>query len=209
MIASVDLSRVYDGNTRQFAESYRRGVREALPTNLSPTDAFWTALADMVASYSAMTERRERRPPKRELERWKRIGALVDKLGGDLREVRRGTRWGAPDPMLANRALEALTPLKLAAEAHVAGYAMLNAAGRGHNPLRRFLFGAVLDLWAGLGLETRYSRSREGTPTGPLLRFFNACVGPILGDEAPSTFGVALIVDREKRRRHTRSKVQK
>jgi len=46
----------------------------------------------------------------------------------------------------------------------------------------------------------QYSRNKQGKPTGPLVRFFAACVEPILGEETPRE-GVADIIDRESNRR--------
>ena len=129
-------------------------------------EAFWRALTDTVAGDFAMVERRRRRPAKGELERWKRIGELVDELGKELRAVRRQTRWDAADPMLSNRTLEALAPLKSAAEAHVAAHAAIyRASSKGRGVAQHFLYGAILDLWRGLDQPIRYSK-KLGKPVG-------------------------------------------
>lgn len=193
----LDRANIFDGNTRELSPAYRRSVGETLPTNMTPTQeaAFWPALAQLIADYSALVERRQQRPTKRELDRWQRIGELVDELGKELRAVRDQTRWNAAEPMLANRTLEALAPLKEGSAAHVAGYAQLNESTmRGRGVAQNFLYGAILDLWRGLGQHMRYSK-KASQPVGPLIRFFTACAAPLLGDDMPTARGVADIID--------------
>src|SRR5262249_7595669 len=47
---------------------------------------------------------------------------------------------------------------------------------------REYLFQSMLDLWIGLGQSASYSTVDETHRIGPLLRFFRACVGPLLED---------------------------
>ena len=93
----LDRAKTFDANTHELAAEYRGAVRATLPAGISAADeeAFWRALTDTVAGDFAMVERRQRRPAKGELERWQRIGDLVDELGKELRRSagkRAGTR---------------------------------------------------------------------------------------------------------------------
>jgi hypothetical protein len=196
----IDPATILDGNTGELDPGYRAAIIAALPDNVCPTGEFWRELAAIVGGYFNMTQRRQRRPPKRELIRWRKIAALTDELGHELRKIRRETPLSI-DPLRSTRALSALWPVKDLAEAHVAGYQTINEASRGrNNPHRKFLYGGVLDLWRGLGQGLQYARSSNGTPHGPLIRFFAAVVEPVLGDEAPGAHGIAEIIDRERAR---------
>jgi hypothetical protein len=69
------------------------------------------------------------------------------------------------------------------------------------NPQRQRFYTDILHLWqAHLGQPLTYARDKDGKPSGPLIRFFTACVGPILGDAAPALEGIAAIIERERRR---------
>lgn len=205
-MTTIDPAAIFDGNTRQFEKNYKATVAAALPADICPTDEFWRELAAVVEGYFIMTERRTHRPPKRELKYWQRITDLVDELDRELRALHRQPLWVERSA----RALQALHSVKDLAEAHSAGAEALSGKIRnpkkGHsnpwkgrsNPHRKFLYGAVLDLWRGLDQELRYSRKEK--PAGPLIRFFTACVGPILGDKMPTAYGIAAIIDSEKAR---------
>jgi hypothetical protein len=65
----------------------------------------------------------------------------------------------------------------------------------------------VLEIWTDVvGGDLKYSRptrrgdkaGRSGPPGGDLIRFFLACVEPILGDDTPSVHGVAAIIKRKR-----------
>jgi hypothetical protein len=196
--SAVDEAAVVDLNTRELTAGYKRAVAASIPENDTSLDAFWCALATAVAGYFTLSGNRARRLSERELERIQQIRALVAALDKELHAIRQLTLWTEP----SDRMLSAMSPLKNLAEAYVIGYTTIAPAFRGrNNPHRQFLYGAVLDLWRrGLGQELRYSRSQKGTPGGPLIRFFAACVGPVLGEDAPTAHGIAAIVDCEKAR---------
>jgi hypothetical protein len=194
----------FDADARELTAVYKTAVAAAIPTDVvCPLDAFWRDLAVIVEGYALMTERRQRRPPKRELEHWRKVASLTDMLGAELRKVRRDLLWSSR----AARALPALWQVKNLADAHVAAYETLTdpklTRGRS-NPPREFLFAALLDLWSNsLGCDVRYSRAetKGGMPGGPLIRFLVAAVTPVLGDTTPTPHGFARIVDRERERR--------
>jgi len=187
----------FDSDACQLTASYKAAVAAAIPDSVCPTAEFWGELATVVEGYIKLTERRVRRPPKRELTRWRKIAALADELGKELRKVRRDPLWSDR----SRRALAALGPVKDYADSHVIYYEILaGSLFRGRkDEHREFLYEAVLGLWCReLGQELRYSRSE--TPTGPLVRFFTAVVAPVLGTKAPTARGIAEIVDRARAR---------
>ncbi len=198
----------FDRDARELTATYKAAVAAAIPDNICPTAAFWHELAIVIEGYLILAEKRAQRPPKRELERWRNITALVDELGEELRKVRRDQLWSDR----SGRALSALYPVKDLAEAHAAAYETLAGEpfrGR-QNAHREFLYGAVCDLWRrSLGLELHPSRS--GVSGGPSVRFLSAVVGPVLGDKTPGVHGIAAIIRRERarRRRHTTSNSRK
>ncbi len=68
------------------------------------------------------------------------------------------------------------------------------------DPDRDRLFSCVLKVWTDdLGAELKVSNS-SGKTTGPLIRFFDAAVSPILGRETPKPNSVRDIVKRERDR---------
>jgi hypothetical protein len=182
-----------------LTDQYRQAVTAALPAGTNPSEEFWRDLETVVAAFFAF--QRQHRPPKRELKRWQHIGRMASDLGSELRAISLQTPSSAHDPLWSNRALAALWPVKLKADAAVIAYATIRRAFRGRqNPYRAYLYGAVCDLWRWhLGQKLAYSRTRKGAPYGPLIRFFTACVGPLLGDEMPTSHGIGSIIDREQR----------
>jgi hypothetical protein len=87
------------------------------------------------------------------------------------------------------------------------------AADRFHgksNPYRKHLYIGVLRIWTDIvGGELAYSRSpKGGLPYGPLIRFFRACLLPILNDKTPGASGLANIIDGVRNpKRHTKRKI--
>lgn len=186
-------------------ESYRNAVAAALPMGVEPDAFFWRDLESAVGFYISMRQHRLHRPPIRERERWKRIAALVDELGAELRKVRKETPWSQSDLLWPNRALAALCPVKRYAEAAVIGYGMLAAAALGRrDPPRWYLYHAILDLWRDhLKQPLRYSVSAGGKRGGPLVRFVVACVGPLV-DKPPTVRTITSIVDERRKGRRRR-----
>jgi hypothetical protein len=185
-----------------LTDQYRQTVAAALPRGVEPPEEFWRDLETAVACFLSLQENRTRRPAKRELKRWRNIDRLVSELSSELRAIRQQTPWNATDPLWANRVLSALWEAKVRAEAGMIAHETIGGAFRGRtNPHLAYLYGAVCDLWRyHLGQRLAYSRTKNGEPRGPLIRFFAACVGPVLGDAAPTANGVGSIIDRERRR---------
>jgi hypothetical protein len=129
-----------------------------------------------------------------ERKRWLRIEKLVDKLGAELRAARRGLSWEHSDPLWPNRALVALWGFRHFVESHRIGYEMIGAGfKRRANPHQALLCAAVCNLWMiHLGQELTYS------PGGPLPRFFDACLYPVLGFDMPTDRAIRDIIARHK-----------
>lgn len=182
---------LYDLNTAELAADYRRAVAEAIPDGTIVPATFWSDLADAVVDYFVQTDDDER-PRKFILESMRDIGKSIDRLGEELGLV----RYLQLEPLDALiDLLSALGRAKVEVELHAGRYGRMIAAYRGHNPHRQELYSAVLQLWCHtLGQGLRCSLD------GPLIKFFLACVGPVLGGDTPGPSAIIKIVDREKRR---------
>jgi hypothetical protein len=180
-----------------LTDAYKAAVASALPKGAEATDAFWHDLEVAVDCYISL---RSRRPSVRERDRWKRIDRLIDKLAGELREVRKGTPRSHSDAYWPNRALLALVDAKRYAEAGVIGHSMLATASRGRRDRARwYLYHAVLDLWRDhLGQPVR--SSKRG---GPAIRFVLACVAPLI-DEPLSVPTIATIINEHRKGKRRR-----
>jgi hypothetical protein len=72
---------------------------------------------------------------------------------------------------------------------------------RGRRNIHRVvLYDIICALWTKvLGQKLRYSRSPvDGTPYGPLIRFFSACAKWAMGADTPNAHGIASIIDRHR-----------
>ena len=132
-----------------------------------------------------------------------KIGALIDPLGKELRAIRRlplSLAWG--DAM--SQLLTALALVKQLAEHNAKRYDRMVAATRGHDPHQLLLYAAVINLWDQLNKPVRFSRPKKAKatkktlPKGPMIRFFTAVVGPVLGRKMPGAHGIAAIIDRHR-----------
>jgi hypothetical protein len=74
-----------------------------------------------------------------------------------------------------------------------------DAFGGRKNPHREFLYRGVMRVWTDrLGGKLRFWRPFDGgLPGGSLIRFLQACLEPVLGDETPEA-GLADIIERER-----------
>ena len=159
-------------------------------------------LDEIIGTYHrARAEHGERYPFAEEKRRWRRIDKLTEQLAQEMRKLRRETPWSDPDPLLPNRVLDVLWELHMRVQVRLAWLDRSRAFRGTQNPYREALYSGVLRVWTEhLNGKLQYSRNKQGKPTGPLVRFFAACVEPILGEETPRE-GVADIIDRESNRR--------
>jgi hypothetical protein len=172
-------------------------------------EGFWRGFELAIAVFEVMHERRTNRPPRRERDRWQRIEKKIYALADEIWKLKKETPWREEGDLLQPTldALDALWKFQLHAEAwRIANEMMTRRAIDSE-----VLYHSILDLWCApfpdrkpldqqidLGQPLQYSRSKRRPPYGPLIRFFSACVGPVLGDAAPSAEGIAKIIDRHR-----------
>jgi hypothetical protein len=182
-----------------IAESaeYHRAVEAALPDGVTASAEFWFDLEDAANIYLQWELRRLRKPPLAERKRWQRIVKLTDDLARELRVIRQRTFRTHSNPDWAKDRLQELWRIKRDAETYLRGYSDVAAGyGRRRSTSRAFLYASVLGLWTKrLGQPLRFSIT-QGVPTGPLIRFFAACVTPIMGNEALTARAICKIIER-------------
>jgi hypothetical protein len=165
-----------------LTEEHRAVIAAAIPAGVVAGSEFWTELEEILVGFQRLRARRARYDVAAERRRWQRleksVAPLASQLGGKL-----------------------VLEFERKAKAYAAYHETWRAFSGTKNPYREFLYGGVLDLWTyRLGGELKYSTAVDGLPSGPLVRFFHACVRPVLGDETPVA-GLADIVDREREAR--------
>jgi hypothetical protein len=189
------LEDVADGLTPEHCAR----IVAALPPDVVMTPEAWVELNEIVVGYHTFQTRHATYPIVAERKRWGRLSRAVEAAAVELRRLRRETLWTDPDPMWPNRALAALWEVHRKVETRTAIHNIWRAFGRRQNPHREFLYWGVMRVWTDrLGGKLRYANSPE--VSGPLVRFFVACVEPILGDETPRA-GIADIIERERESR--------
>jgi hypothetical protein len=172
---------------------HRRDIEAAIPTGVKVPDAFWSDLTDALDVFVAMDRNRNRRPPWRELKKWKRAEEYAAALIAELR--------GVDGPSWVGAALKMLEDLRERAGRAIIGYEFIATGYRGRAaPHRMVLFETICDLWVRhLKQELGYSMPPTGgEPYGPAIRFFEACLAPALGVVSPHA--VRGAIDRAKDR---------
>jgi hypothetical protein len=74
---------------------------------------------------------------------------------------------------------------------------LVRAFRQNRNPFRKTLYENVLLIWQDT-IKGKLTYSRPGSggePYGPLIDFFCACLGPVLGGKMPGPYGIAAIID--------------
>jgi hypothetical protein len=177
-LAPIDAAKVFDPGGA-LVETYQEAVAAAIPASVEIPETFWDELRTRFGLFLQIHERRLRASPSRQ--RWERIAPLVEELASEMRSFRRTTPWSYYDPLWPNRALAGLWEIKVKCDAHLAYYRIVaEAFSRGRDPHREYLYQSVLDLWGGLRRQIGYSSG--ASRSGPLLRFFRACLEPLLGE---------------------------
>lgn len=187
---------------------YRRAIEAAIPESLSTLPRFWEELTSTVAAFSISQQIRASRPPSVEIERWKGVEKLEDKLGAayeaagqsslevefvvvGVKDGERGLRCNESGIAIGQRHRRA-TRMIAAYETSAEGFE------GNRNMHRDALFRWVLALWhQGLGQDIGTTRDKAtGTATeGPLFRFFTACTEPLI-DKPLSPSGLSKVVNR-------------
>jgi hypothetical protein len=163
--SAVDLARVYDRRKRTLRANYSFGVEQQLPPGLHRPEQFWRDLKDIARFYLISEQARaKRQPPAIEIERWQRIleETTDAKPHSPLAQVRRI----AKSQLAAHREYQS------------------NYAGN-TNANRKALYIQIIALWTdSLGQQLGASKPKQGKSGpahGPFVRFFEACVNPLLG----------------------------
>jgi hypothetical protein len=160
---NADPFAVYDPETCEciLAEWYKQSIRAAIPAGSEPTELFWLVATDIASKLQIVKKcRAARRSPAAEIKRWQRIAKLVKEGVQDATSER----------------ITYLVERKITSH-----LAFRGDFSRKHNRNNELLYIWVLeDLWCrGLGQELAISLN-ENAPPGPLIRFFLACVNPLL-----------------------------
>jgi hypothetical protein len=121
--------------------------------------------------------------------RWKRVEKLSEELSDAITSA-------TAVLALAPREVERLSPA-LAKLREVAS--MLSADRDGFGPPKRSFYEDVLKVWTDRGGKLGWSTNAQ--VGGPCVRYFNAVVRPVMGDDSPKLSYIKDIIDDEKRRR--------
>jgi hypothetical protein len=129
---------------------------------------------------------------------FRRIDALLGRLIRSFEAAHRQTS-GA----LLLIALPDLEKLRKRVRAWIEGFDMLARSGAGQRDVaKEWLYWRVLGIWTDCFSGKLVTSTAPGrAPYGPLVRFFDAIVRPLLGDKAPGPYAIRSIVKQERRRR--------
>lgn len=76
------------------------------------------------------------------------------------------------------------------------GHSQQNAGKK--NPAREQLYSRLLHVWTDI-----LRKDLTFSPTGPVVRFFDSVLEPLLGDDKPRASTIGDVIEREERRRRT------
>jgi hypothetical protein len=165
-----------------LSEDYKRAIRDAIPSGIKPTDAFWDTLTDIVSKFYILEKcRANQRRAVDEIKRWQKIAKLL----------------------AAAKRTDDVKDMVKTAKGKLTGYRLVVGDFKGtKNPNREALYMWVLeDLWCrSLGLQLGISRYADKKRPGPLIKFFAACVNPLLPKPLADN-SIVSIVRRAKARR--------
>jgi hypothetical protein len=181
----------YDPDTCEcvLSDDYKRAIKEAMPRGIEPTDVFWRELTDIISKFHIGQKwRAVRRPPSAEIKRWQKIEKLATTEG---------------------RQNTTLAAVKSLAESQLATLRLIEGDfSRKKNPINEALYTWIIeDLWCrGLGQELGVSSVNKEVP-GPLIKFFAACVNPLLPKPVTAN-AIVTIRNRARDRREKQSKTR-
>jgi hypothetical protein len=174
------------------ADEWQR-IAAACPSGLSAQAR--RALSTAARQFSALGNSHEwlKAFSVREQQRWNEVSKLAAQLRG---AIWRATEHHALIDGYVKKLDAGLSKLEKDAKAHGGPRPVVT-----RNTLLQRYYQAVLCVWTDhLGREIK--RSNDGNhESGPLARFFNAAIEPVLGDAAPANGTLKGIFEREKRRR--------
>jgi hypothetical protein len=207
-----------------LSAEHRQAIATALKGRNVDLDRVYHLLEAKIDIFRKMQQMFPGKQPERpkRLEEWKRVYKLsldlIHALHAADNDAYRQIPWGRTemvDPQWLPRVVGALAEIKEEAETQLSWNRFFGKGFAGtQDRWRKYLYASVLDIWTDVVRgDVTYSRptkrgkaGRSGAPSGDLIRFFLACVTPVLGDDTPSVYGVAAIIDRRrgKRRRLVR-----
>lgn len=179
-----------------IGDDHRRAILEAVP-GVTITPAAWKELEAAIADY----------------ERWHRWQLLRDtpsykakrdglwriaKLNKALADAWHAEKFRG-DP-LPDQILAVLSEWQQEIERRISGYDdVVQEFSHSQDPGRDFLFWQIMQVWTDeLGGKAGRSYSAKHGSTGPLIRFMDAVVRPVLGDKTPTAHTLADIIKRHK-----------
>jgi hypothetical protein len=222
---SADSLKVLDDNGK-LTDDYKQCVKAALPAGIEVRVTFWRKLEGAITGYQNLTQRRAKKPPLAERKRWRRIKKQSKKLRDELHAAC-GTKvppW-ANEVFATMKQLED----KADAHVQYYDVLCVAFKGRSNpdhwflfgklcdlwlkhvgpklkrqNIGKRFpqVKGRTPKRWQHQlprKREIPISRSLDGTPIGPLVRFLDGCARPILSSATPTAHTWADIASRKGR----------
>jgi hypothetical protein len=186
-------------------DHHREAVAAVAPPHMKFDGEVWAELSSAIYDFLAERQRRIRRNPQAERERWRRIDKHITKLAGEVRAIKRRALWNEPEAAWADEFLIALLRAKQGAVPQIDSYSTRARFPRSNIDV---FYGCILRVWTGMGGKLSYSKpaGARGEPFGRLVDFFAAVVNPVLRAEAPSRHAIAKIIDRERQRRTARNR---
>jgi hypothetical protein len=173
-------------------------ARAILPNDKPLPNEVRMALVDRARVYQSRT----RLALAKDNQDWQKVARLSERLHQALRvaseqsvEIIRVVQ-GPREAKYVRRWLEAYLEKLLEIKDH-AEAVIIPAKEMNYRPARVWYQSEVLEIWVRLGGQLRFSRSKRG-PQGPLIRFFQAVTGPVMGASAPSPESIPDIVRRER-----------
>jgi hypothetical protein len=172
-------------------DSSIRSVRPGQPLTDHERWLIWSA----GNQYLVLSDGREwlKQRDARFVENWSNIHRLAGELANELAEADDRAR-NAKRPSFGGL-IKTLVKVQERATPH--------ATRKDQYRFREEYYQEVLSLWLRFGGKLRYSRNSRKL-SGPLIRFFQAVTGPVLGTDAPALESIKDIIEREKDRRKQR-----
>jgi hypothetical protein len=206
-----------------LSAEHRQAIATTLEGRKVDLDRVCAVLEDGVDMFRKMLKMFPGKQPERpkRLKEWKRVYKLsldlIHALHAAEKDAYRQIPWGRTemvDPQWLPRVVGALAEIKEEAETQLTWDLFFGKGfARTRDRWREYLYDSVLEIWTdvvrGKLVYSRPTRrgdkaGRSGPPGGDLIRFFLACVEPVLGDDTPSVYGIAAIIARERGKRRRR-----
>jgi hypothetical protein len=200
-----------------LSAEHRQAIATALKGRNVDLDRVYHVLEAKIDIFRKMQQMFPGKQPERpkRLEEWKRVYKLcldlICALHAAEKDAYRQIPWGRTemvDPQWLPRVVGALAEIKEEAETQLSWDLFFGQGfARTRDRWREYLYDGVLEIWIDVvGGDLKYScptrrgdkAGRSGPPGGDLIRFFRACVEPVLGDDTPSVYGIAAIIRRKR-----------